>query len=56
MQTIDGHPTVTKSQMADLVDKSYTVMSYSDVTYDIDLPDDVFTQRYLRKPPTKHLD
>jgi outer membrane lipoprotein-sorting protein len=53
---IDGHPTVTQSRMTDMRDKSFTVMSYSDVKYDIDLPDDVFTQRYLRKPPTEHLE
>ncbi len=53
---IGGHPTVTKSRMTDMRDKSYTVMSYSDVKYDLDLPDDVFTQRYMKKPPTKHLD
>jgi outer membrane lipoprotein-sorting protein len=53
---IGGYQTVTQSRMTDMRDKSYTVMSYSDVTYDIDLPDDVFTQRYLRKPPTDVLE
>jgi outer membrane lipoprotein-sorting protein len=56
VETIDGHPTVTRSQMADLRDRSYTVMTYSDVKYDLDVPEDVFTQRYLRKPPTDYLD
>jgi hypothetical protein len=56
VKEIDGYQTVTKSRMTDMRDKSYTVMSYSAVKYDLDLPDDVFTQRYLRKPPTEHLE
>jgi outer membrane lipoprotein-sorting protein len=56
VKKIDGHPTVVQSRMTDMRDKSFTVMSYSDVKYDLDLSDDVFTQRYLRKPPTKYLD
>jgi len=55
VNTIDKKPTVTKSRMTDMVDKSYTVMSYSDVKYDLELPDDVFTKRYMKKPPTKYL-
>ena len=34
---------------------SKTVMEYSDVEYDIDLPDDIFSERYLRKPPRQFL-
>jgi outer membrane lipoprotein-sorting protein len=56
VKNLQGHPTVVQSRMTDMRDKSYTVMAYSDVKYDIDVPDDVFTQRYLRKPPTKYLD
>ncbi len=26
-------------------------MDYSDVKYNLDLPEDIFTERYLRQPP-----
>ena len=56
VKKIGGYPTVTKARMTDLRDKSYTLMNYTEVKYDLELPDDIFTQRYLRKAPTKYLD
>jgi outer membrane lipoprotein-sorting protein len=55
VETIQGHPTVTKASMENLKTGSKTVMEYSDVEYDIGLPDDIFTERYLRKPPREYL-
>ncbi len=52
---IQGYPTVTKSQMKDLRTGGNTVIEYSDVKYDVDLPEDLFTERYLRRPPLKYL-
>ena len=30
-------------------------LRYEDVKYDVGLPDDIFTERYLKKPPIKFL-
>lgn len=55
VDTINGHPTITKSEARNLKTNSYTLMEYSDVQYDLDLPEDIFTERYLRKAPRKYL-
>ena len=55
VQTVQGYPTVTKSTMTDLRTKANTVVEYRDVTYNIGLPEDIFTERYLRNPPQQHL-
>lgn len=56
VETIDGFPTVTKSQMSDLRDGSVTVLQFSNVKYDIGLTADVFTERYLRSAPRQYLE
>jgi len=55
VETVQAHPTVVKSSMADLRDKSHSLLEYSDVKYDAGVPESVFTERYLRKPPTEYL-
>ncbi|MFP4105010.1 MAG: outer membrane lipoprotein-sorting protein [Phycisphaerae bacterium] len=55
VKNIQGHPTVVKSRMTDLRDKSYTVMQYSDVKYDVPLKEEIFSERYLRRPPMQYL-
>jgi hypothetical protein len=45
-------PTVTKSVVSDLNTSSTTEMEFSDVKYNIKL-EDIFTERYLRRPPRK---
>jgi len=55
VETIDGFPTVTKSKMTDKKIGGETVMEYSDVEYNVGLPKDIFTERYLRQPPRKYL-
>ena len=55
VKDIDGRPTVTKSQMTDHRQESQTVMEYGEVKYDIGLPDDIFTERFLRRPPREFL-
>lgn len=55
VEMIQGHPTVTKGVMKDLRAGSQTVLSYSDVKYDVGLPDDIFTERYLRQPPMNYI-
>tara|TARA_R110002096_G_scaffold12681_8_gene45348 strand:+ start:326 stop:1144 length:819 start_codon:yes stop_codon:yes gene_type:complete len=55
VEKIQGYQTVTKARMKDLRSKSETNVTYRDVTYDIGLPDDIFTERYLRRAPRKYM-
>ncbi|MEE9165074.1 MAG: outer membrane lipoprotein-sorting protein [Nitrospinota bacterium] len=55
VETIEGYPTVTQSRMKDLRTKGATVISYKKVKYNVGLPGDIFTERYLRNPPKKYL-
>ena len=55
VERIQGHPTVTRSSMANIRDGGRTVMRYTNVRYDVGIPDEIFTERYLRKPPREHL-
>jgi Outer membrane lipoprotein-sorting protein len=55
VKQIQGKPTVTKAKMTDLRTNGNTLLEYSDVTYDIGIPESVFTERYLRKPARKYL-
>ena len=50
VQTIQGFPTVVKSIVSDLNTGSKTEMEFTDVKYNIGLKD-IFTERYLRRPP-----
>lgn len=54
-KNIDGRVTVIKAQMEDKRTGGKTVISYSSVKYSQDIPGDVFSERYLRKPPKKYL-
>ena len=51
VEEIDGYPTVTTSRVSDLETGGRTDMQFRYIKYDIGLPDDVFTERSLRKPP-----
>lgn len=50
VRKIQKFPTVVKSVVSDLKTGSKTVMEFSDVKYDMNLKD-IFTERYLRRPP-----
>ncbi len=55
VETVDGYPTVTKSRMSDSRIGGQTTIDYRNVKYDISLPDNIFTERYLRNAPRKYL-
>lgn len=55
VETIQGYPTVTKDRMKDLRTQSETIKEYSSVKYDIGFPENIFSERYLRRAPTKYL-
>jgi len=50
-----GLLTVTESKMEDLRTGGHTTITYSQVEYDVGMPKDIFTERYLRKPPMQHI-
>jgi len=51
VKTIQGFPTVVKSRVADLLDGGETISEFSNITYNIGLDEDIFTERYLHRPP-----
>lgn len=55
VETVQGYPTVTKSVMKDLKKNSKTVLEYSDIEYGAGIPENVFSERFLRRPPTRYL-
>ena len=46
-----SYPTVTESVVKDLKTGSTTTMTFSDIQYNLGLKDELFTERYLRRPP-----
>jgi hypothetical protein len=50
IEEIQGFPTVVKAVVSDLKTDSKTEMEFANVKYDIGLKD-IFTERYLRRPP-----
>ncbi len=55
VQEIEGYPTVVKATMSDLRTGGRTDMEYTGVKYNIGLPESIFTERYLRRVPSKYL-
>lgn len=52
---IDGLITVTKMQVADLINGGKTISTISKIKYNINIDESIFTERYLRQPPRKWL-
>jgi len=50
-KVIDGFTTVLHSKIQQFSDNSYTEMRFRNVTYNLGLPDSIFSERSLRKPP-----
>ncbi len=46
-------PTITKRTMENVKTKHKTVVDFSDVQYSVGIEENLFTERFLRKPPTK---
>ena len=51
IEVIDGHPTVTVSTVRDLNRNSKTVNTFSNIRYDTGLNENIFSERFLRRPP-----
>ncbi len=50
VETVQKYPTVVKSKVTDLNKRSFTLMEFSKIKYDNKMKN-IFTERYLRKPP-----
>ena len=55
VEAIEGKPTVVVSEIADARIGGKTTLTYSSVDYDLGLPEDIYTERYLRTPPRRYL-
>ena len=55
VKDIQAYKTVVKSRMADEHIGGNTTIEYLSVEYDVSLPEDIFTERYLRKAPREHI-
>ncbi|MCK5919887.1 MAG: outer membrane lipoprotein-sorting protein [Methylococcales bacterium] len=55
VETVQGYPTVMKSRMQDLRDKSETVLVFDRVKYNVGIPNAIFEEQYLRNPPKQYL-
>ncbi len=55
VKEIDGIPTVVKSRVSDLNSGGNTVAVFDKVTYNVGLKENIFSERYLRRPPRKWL-
>jgi len=53
IQDIQGYPTVMKSRAEDHEREGHTVMEFSNVHYDVELGEDIFAERFLRRPPVQ---
>jgi len=51
VQEFDGVPTVTVSRVSDLAAGSSTMAKFKSIRYDIGLEENLFSERYLRRPP-----
>ncbi len=50
-ETIQGFPTVTESVVKDLKTGGSTINKFSNIEYNIGLKENIFTERFLRRPP-----
>lgn len=55
VQKVNNYTVVSKAIMTDLNNNSSTTLSYSKLQFDVGLPEDIFTERYLKNPPKKYL-
>ncbi|MCD4655706.1 outer membrane lipoprotein-sorting protein [bacterium] len=51
IRVIQGYPTSLKQRAEDLNTGTHTVITFSKVKFDLGLKDQIFTERFLRRPP-----
>ena len=55
VEDIQGFKTVTQSRMTDQNTGTETTLEYLKVEYDLGLKDEIFTERFMRRPPKEYL-
>ena len=55
VRKVQGYDTITKLQIIDFNKGSKTVLSFKNIKYNTGIPQNLFTERYLRNSPTKYL-
>ena len=55
VKDIQGYPTVTKMKASDLNSKGTTVSEFFDIEYDIGLEENIFSERFLKRPPRQYV-
>jgi outer membrane lipoprotein-sorting protein len=53
VETINGIPTVMKRTMKNLQNNHRTEVTFESIEYNLELPDDLFTERSLQNVPQK---
>jgi outer membrane lipoprotein-sorting protein len=52
IEEVDGYPTVTLRRMTNEKKKGNTVVEFTDIAYDVGIDEKIFTERYLKNPPS----
>ncbi|MCH9659572.1 MAG: outer membrane lipoprotein-sorting protein, partial [Bacteroidetes bacterium] len=53
VETIQGYTTITEFSMTNIQTGESTYVTYTDVRYNVGIPDNIFTEAYLRRVPRK---
>jgi len=56
VKDLGGFPTVVKRKMENVKNKHRTLVTYNQVEYDLGIEPDLFTERFLKRPPAKWID
>lgn len=55
VEDVQGYPTATRSRISMPLAGGNTLMEFRSIEYDVGLPEEIFSERYLRQPPTQWL-
>ncbi len=53
VKDVGGFPTVTKRKMENVKNKHQTLVTYNQVEFNLGIEPDLFTERFLKRPPAK---
>jgi outer membrane lipoprotein-sorting protein len=55
VESIEGFPTITIMKADEIKKGSYTINKFTNTKYNLGMEEDIFTERYLRRPPRQWL-
>lgn len=53
IKEVESIPTITKRKMSDIKKEHYTTVEFNSIDYNIGVEDEIFSERYLKSPPSK---